>query len=127
MRGASGIVKGFIRFACVFALVMIGFAHKPISAYAFGIDMAAYQLPDGTYGSICFDDHDTKPHDAKGNGCDACRLTNAILLPATADAGSMAIAFAEEVKVIERRQRLARALYPPSSGPRAPPAISMFT
>lgn len=126
MRGASGMMRGFVRFACVFALVMIGFAHKPISAYAFSIDMAAYQLPDGSYASICFDDHDTKPHDAKGNGCDVCRLTNAILLPAAPEVGSLAIAFADEVKVIERRLRLTQALYPPSSGPRAPPVLSMF-
>lgn len=126
MRGASTILRGLLRFACVFALVMVGFAHKPVSAYPAAAQMPAYQLPDGTFASICFDDHGSKPHAAKNFGCDACRLTNAVLLPAVPAIGGLAIAFAEEVTVIERRQRLARSLYPPSTGPRAPPASSMF-
>jgi hypothetical protein len=126
MQGASTILRSLLRFACVFALVMVGFAHKPVPAYPATAQISAYQLPDGTFASICFDDHDSRPHAAKDFGCDACRLTNAVLLPAVPAVGGLAIAFAEEVTVIERRQRLARALYPPSTGPRAPPTSSMF-
>lgn len=128
MRGASTILNGLLRLACVLALVMVGFAHKPVSAYPAQALAAAYQLPDGTYASICFDDdHAGAPHTAKDFGCDACRLTGAILVPAPPSVSGLAIAFAGEVKVFERRQRLSRALYPPSSGPRAPPAGSMFS
>lgn len=125
MRPASYIC-GLLRLACVFALVMVGFAHKPVPAYPADPRLPAYELPDGTYASLCIDDHGTKPHGAKDYGCEACRLAGATLVPAPPSLDGIKIAFSGEVKVFERRQRLARALYPPSSGPRAPPACSMF-
>lgn len=128
MRKASAVLDGFFRFACVFALVMIGFAHTPASAYPNDALAFAYQLPDGTFAPLCQDDHDSsKPHAVKDTGCEACRLAAAILLPAPADVAHIEVFLSEEVKVFERRQRTGRALYPPNTGPRAPPAISMFT
>lgn len=127
MRKASTLLSGFLRLACVLALVMIGFAHKPVAAYPAVAQLPVYQLPDGSFASICFDEHDTKPHAAKDFGCEACRLTSAILLPAAPAIGGLAVSFAEKASVFERRERRVRTLYPPSSGPRAPPAGSMFT
>lgn len=126
MARASTIMKAFLRLACVISLVMVGFAHKPVSAYLADAQMPAYELPDGTFATICLSDDESKPHALTDSGCDACRLSNAILVPMPHCLGGLAVAFSFEVRVFERRERLARALYPPNSGPRAPPAFLMF-
>jgi hypothetical protein len=126
VQTASVILREFLRLACVFALVMVGFAHRTVSAYPLEAQMPVYQLPDGTFASICLDDHGTKPTGSKDPGCEACRLSGALLVPAPPCVAGLAIAYSHEVRVFERRQRLARALYPPNSGPRAPPIGLMF-
>lgn len=127
MQKASDMLRGILRLACVIALVMVGFVHKPVSAYPAEAQMPVYALPDGTFASICLADHDFKPHALKDFGCDACRLASAILVPLPPTVQAAAIVFAEQAKVFERRQHLARPLYPPSSRPRAPPlAASIF-
>ena len=123
MRSAS-YISNLVRLACVLALVIVGFAHRPASADP--ASMPAHVLPDGTYASLCIGDHDDTPGEARDFGCDACRLASAVLIPAPLSVESVAIVLSGEVKVFERRHRLARALYPPSSGPRAPPSGSMF-
>ena len=126
MQHAPNIQKGFLRLICVLALVMVGFAHKPVLANLADARMPAYELPDGSFASICFADHDSEPEASKDFGCDACRLSSAILVAAPPCINGLALAYPEEMHVFERRQRLARALYPPGSGPRAPPAGLMF-
>lgn len=126
MRHAASIIAGFLRFASVLALVMIGFAHQPVAAYPNEARIPAYELPDGSYASLCIGDHDSKPHTTKDFGCDACRLTSAILVPQAPMVGQIALAAGERTRLLERAYRLSCSLYPPSSGPRAPPAISMF-
>ena len=126
MRHTASIIEGFFRFAAVFALVMIGFAHQPVAAYPTNARTQAYELPDGSYASLCIDDRDSKPHSTRDFGCDACRLTNAVLIPQAPSIGETALVLAERARLLERAYRLSHSLYPPSSGPRAPPASSMF-
>ena len=126
MRNASGVLGGILRLACVMALVMIGFAHKPLSAYPLDAQIPHYQLPDGSFASICADNEDAKPNGTRDIGCEACRLANGVAVPMPPSLGGIAFAFSHEVKVFERRQLLVMARYPPSSGPRAPPASLMF-
>jgi hypothetical protein len=114
----------WIRLACVIALVMVGFSHKPVAADPASIQFAAYVLPDGKLPTLCINDTATQPekgmlHD---QGCDACRLVAAILMPEPPSVASQAVAFSTVTHVAERQYNLMRALYPPSSGPRAPPA-----
>jgi hypothetical protein len=126
MRSVSDIFREILRFACVIALVMVGFAHKPVSAYPAEAQMPVYELPDGTFATICFADHDSKPHASKDFGCDACRLSSTILVPEAPCLNGRTISFSGGARVFERRQRLARTLYHPGSGPRAPPPASLM-
>lgn len=117
-------IANLIRLICVLALVMVGFAHKPVAADPVSVQFAAYILPDGKLPTLCLNDTSTQPgkdmpHD---HGCDACRLAAAILMPEPPHLGAQAVAFAVVAHVAERQYHLTRALYPPSSGPRAPPS-----
>ena len=49
----SGIA---LRLLCAMLLVVLGFAHRPVSASAMPMDMSAYALPDGTMPTICIPD-----------------------------------------------------------------------
>ena len=114
-----------LRFICAIALVMVGFAHKPLPAMPPQVQFAAYTLPDGKLPTLCLNDTATQPekgglHD---HGCDACRLTASILMPEPPSIGALAVAFATVARTVERQYRLQRALYPPNSGPRAPPSF----
>lgn len=114
-----------VRITCVLALVMVGFGHKPVVAAPLQVQFSAYILPDGTLPTLCVTDNgDQQPKGTmKDHGCDACRLAAMILTPAQPDIEGQAIAFSTVVRVFERQHRLVRAIYPPSSGPRAPPQI----
>lgn len=116
-----------IRLICVLALVMVGFAHKPVAADPVSVRFAEYVLPDGKLPTLCLNDISTQPekgmlHD---HGCDACRLAAAILMPEAPSIGAQAVEFSAIVRTVERQYRLALALYPPSCGPRAPPSSMM--
>ncbi|CAN7689781.1 hypothetical protein [Rhizobium sp. LjRoot254] len=116
-----------VRLLCVLCLVMIGFAHKPVEAASAG-NIPVYVLPDGSIASICIPgDHDQSPAKAASHGCDACRLSSTALLPTPQDHCGQPLAYAQIVKVQERQYRLARQIYPPSSGPRAPPHAVMMS
>jgi hypothetical protein len=123
MKKARATTSEILRLICVVALMMAGFAHKPPPAMPRQVQFAAYVLPDGKLPTLCLNDSATDPqkgalHDY---GCDACRLAASILMPEPPRVGAQAIAFATIVRTVERQYRLQRALYPPSSGPRAPP------
>jgi hypothetical protein len=116
-----------VRLLCVLCLVMIGFAHKPIELTS-SSNIPVYVLPDGSVASICAPgDHDNSPTKAANHGCEACRLSSIALLPTPADHCGQALAYAQIVKIQERQYRLARQIYPPSSGPRAPPHAVMMS
>jgi hypothetical protein len=111
------------RLICALALMMVAFAHQPLAADPVALQFSAYILPDGTLPTLCVTDNGAQPvkgvvHD---HGCDACRVAAAILMPEPPRLGAQAIEFANVTRIVERQYRLTRALYPPSSGPRAPP------
>jgi len=115
------------RLICVMALVMVGFAHKPVEAAPLSVQLAAYLLPDGNLPSLCLTDDGSQPKGmVKDHGCDACRLSAAVITPTPPGLAGQTIAFSTVVRIFEREHRLVRALYPPSSGPRAPPVSVMI-
>jgi hypothetical protein len=123
MARATNIFAGMIRLWCVLALVMVGFAHQPVSATPFGpVEQAAYVLPDGTLPVFCINDVvDTKPAKFSLHGCDACRLSASILLPPPPQAGGR-IAFSRPAELgVIVAVSLVQRLYPPNARPRAPP------
>jgi hypothetical protein len=118
-------VSNVVRILCVLALVMVGFAHKPLAALPTAVQFAAYILPDGTLPTLCVTDNGAQKGDPSralhDTGCDACRLAATILMPEPPAIGAQAIEFSIAIRIAERQYRIERALYPPSSGPRAPP------
>jgi hypothetical protein len=116
-----------VRLLCVLCLVMIGFAHKPVESASTG-SIPVYVLPDGSVASICIPgDPGKSPTKASSHGCDACRLSSTALLPTPHDHCGQPLAYAQIVKVQQRQYRLVRQIYPPSSGPRAPPHAVMMS
>jgi hypothetical protein len=119
------------RLIAAFALLIIGFAHQPIIANPLALQFAAYTLPDGTLPVFCLTDDGSQPaKDGKGaihdHGCDACRLSASVLLPTPPGLSGQPFRFATVRLVTGNHFRLIRALYPPNSGPRAPPEITVL-
>ena len=109
---------------CVLAFAMAGTTHAHAGAYNMMApatsDLTAYVFPDGSVASLCLPgDDDSTP--GKKAGCDICCLATPVFVPVIAHQHGLTVHFAAVIKVHERQYRITRALYPPSSGPRAPP------
>lgn len=117
-----------VRMICVLALLFVGFAHKPPVLEYHAIpasELAQYTLPDGTIPVLCLPSEDGKTkhegHDF-GSGCEACRLTASVLLPAPANiAGEPVLREIEHLLPI-RSEAFYRQLFPPNTFPRGPPS-----
>lgn len=109
---------------CAVALMMIGFAHKPVPSLLPEVQFAAYLLPDGKLPSLCVTDTGDEPGKnlPHHSGCDACRLSGAILLSEPPTVTLLVAELAAAAAVLERYFHLHPRLHPPSSGPRAPPS-----
>ncbi|MBY5529328.1 hypothetical protein [Rhizobium leguminosarum] len=118
-----------VRIICALALLFVGFAHQ---VPAFAKDslspaaLAQYVLPDGTLPTLCITvvDNNGKEHGKVGhlNPCEACRISASVLLPQPADATGVRMSFGVTIDLPRRVEILHRQLYPPNTGPRAPPA-----
>lgn len=121
MPATAARLSGFLRLICVIALMMVGFAHQPMAVAAPTASMPVYTLPDGSVATLCVPGEDSSQKQATGRMCMACCLVNVALLPSAPSIGGIAVLHSTAVKVFVRAHRIAEALYPPSSGPRAPP------
>ncbi|PCK88662.1 hypothetical protein CPT32_00155 [Rhizobium sophoriradicis] len=127
IRRARQMEHWALRILCAVALVFVGLAHQaPIVAAgeAGPAEIAQYVLPDGTLPTLCVSDKsDQGRHDkSHTHGCEACRIGASILLPAPADVAGAPIPFAVAVELPIRAESFPRRLFPPNSGPRAPPS-----
>jgi hypothetical protein len=120
-----------LRLICAFALCALAFAHTPIDARAFGIplsEVAAYTLPDGTVPVLCLatsghDDH--QRHSGLGpNGCEACRLSAALLLPAASYVETVRTTLSAHLPLPPRLDVPGRPPFQPNAAPRAPPVAA---
>lgn len=117
-----------VRIICALALLLVGFAHKPPLLANSQIplsEIAQYVLPDGTLSVLCLPSEDGKAnHDHRdiGSGCEACRLTASVLLPAPADALGLPILREVERLTPIRTEAFYRQLFPPNASPRGPPS-----
>ncbi|MGV1755532.1 hypothetical protein ACQZ6F_11565 [Rhizobium sp. A22-96] len=123
-----GTTRLLVRILCAIALLSVGFAHRPAVASAAEltpVELAQYRLPDGTLPVLCVTERtpDGKEHSkAYMPGCEACRISAAILLPTPPTDICEHLAFVREDIVVTRDEAFRRQLYPPNSGPRAPPS-----
>jgi hypothetical protein len=117
-----------VRIICAIALLFVGLAHQPpvIDSPAIPFsEIANYTLPDGTLPDLCLSaegDHG-KHHGQPGStGCEACRLSTAMALPAPLDVVGQPVAWqtASVMPPLDAVVPLVRVL--PSSSPRGPPS-----
>lgn len=124
--------RAFVRLLCVCALLALAFAHRPIAVQAADLpveELAAYTLPDGTVPVLCLagtDHGDHEQHSGFGStGCEACRLSAAILLPVPPLVGVARAALSADVPLPPRVEAFVRQLFPPNAAPRAPPSVTV--
>jgi hypothetical protein len=117
-----------VRIICALALLFVAFAHKPPVVGGPSIplnELAQYTLPDGSLQVLCLPSEDGKVkhdnHDA-GSGCEACRLSASVLLPAPADVSGQLIRKQIDRVTPTRREAFYRQLFPPNTSPRGPPS-----
>ncbi|NTJ61640.1 hypothetical protein G6M50_29095 [Agrobacterium rhizogenes] len=127
-----GTTQWLVRILCAMALLSVGFAHQPIVAVAdeiSPIELAQYRLPDGSLPVLCvtYKDADGKVHGkAFVPGCEACRIASAAVLPAPpSDICGRFTSLREDI-VVAKAEAFNRQLYPPNSGPRAPPILKII-
>ncbi|RUM22322.1 hypothetical protein EFQ99_24725 [Rhizobium vallis] len=126
------IEKWLVRIVCALALVFVGFAHQVPAIAAEPVNPAEYVLPDGTLPTLCVtvaDDEGKTSTDHKlhNHGCEACRISASVLLPSPADIAGITVAFSVRVELPFRVEALHRQIYPPNTGPRAPPSNPILT
>lgn len=112
---------------CMLALIAVGFAHKIPNASASPLtpaEIAAYTLPDGTLPVLCIADYATADHDHKhkaDGGCEACRISASILLPAPADTGGLLVKLERKLTFQRIDAPIFARIFSPNTSPRAPP------
>ncbi|MEZ2220328.1 hypothetical protein [Rhizobium sp. RCC_161_2] len=125
----SRTTQWLLRILCAFALLSVGFAHQPAVASADELTPAAlaqYRLPDGTLPVLCVTEKtaDGKEHSkAHVPSCEACRISSAALLPLPPMDICEHVAFTRQDIPAPKTEAFHRQLYPPNTGPRAPPLL----
>ncbi|MBB4234523.1 DUF2946 family protein [Rhizobium esperanzae] len=133
MQSRSDMIgKWLVRILCAIALVSVGFAHQAPAIAADPVDLAEYVLPDGTLPTLCVTVSDDEgktgtDHRLHNHGCEACRISASTLLPPPADIAGKAVAFSVRVDFPIRIEAFHRHIYPPNTGPRAPPTDPILT
>jgi hypothetical protein len=78
--GSNSRFSALVRVACVLALILVAFAHRPAAFAAEPFDAAAYTLPDGTIPDLCVPGNSGEG-DVHATGCEFCRLAATVILP----------------------------------------------
>ena len=113
-----------LRLFCAALLIALGFAHRPMTASAMPMDMAAYMLPDGTIPTLCLPEHaDSKSDKDMAPRCEACRISSAAVLPMPSCEASAITLATERVAFVAAPERFHRLAFPPNAPPRGPPAL----
>jgi len=112
---------------CVLALLLLGLSHQPPAlASDANAAFAEYMLPDGTSPTLCITSRGehakgSRDHTIHLQGCEACRINAAVILPSRTNTGGISVAYAVEINLPLRVETIRRQIYPPNTGPRAPP------
>lgn len=121
-----------LRLLCVVSLLLVAFAHKPITLGPIVSDIdgpysIAYLLPDGTFPVICITDvadpqkNHLPVHQLHVSDCDACRISSAFICPAPLPSNGAAFQVATVAIAEPSTPAISRVAYPPSAPPQAPP------
>ncbi|SOE17629.1 hypothetical protein SAMN05877838_2531 [Hoeflea halophila] len=114
-----------MRLLCALSLLLVGFAHKPVSASAApsayaGVDIADYVLPDGTLPDLCLSGEEDGHHSGPDH-CEACRIFGSADIPAPV--GGYLVNSLSPAQHLTSRQdeRPVRSILSPGASPRGPP------
>lgn len=137
------IKPAYIRILCVFALVMLSFAHKPVDINVPLLQMTVkndtasepvfirYEtMPDGSIVSICVSENsaDADSHHKNHNmmaDCEACRISASFALMTPPATGGPVVNRDHSSSVKRSAVLLPRSkIYPPAAPPQAPPALA---
>lgn len=116
-----------VRILCAVALLSVGFAHQPAvanTAEPTEFELAQYRLPDGTLPVLCITER-TPDGKAYLPGCEACRIAAAALLPLPPTDILAHLGFITPDVPAPTSEAFHRQLYPPNTGPRAPPILQI--
>lgn len=119
---------GLVRMLCALSLLLVAFAHQPLTlsagaaAYA-GVDIADYVLPDGTLPDLCLDGGEDGHHSVS-NHCEACRIVSSVDLPSPFDGYVVIRLSAAAELAVPQDARLARPLLRANASPRGPPLLT---
>ncbi|QFY61790.1 hypothetical protein FZ934_16125 [Rhizobium grahamii] len=117
-----------VRILCALALVFVGFSHQlpALAASPTSGDFSAFVLPDGTLPTLCVtvssETGKAHPDKAHVSGCEACRISAAVILPVPSELGGIRSDILVKAELPLRAAVIARKLLAPNTGPRAPPA-----
>ena len=103
------------RALCVVALLFLNFAHVPLAA---GGEVVAVPIAAGFCGNPLHG-----PIDAKGNPCQACRLSASADLPPRPSEALSALEVAHQVHYTAHRPAIVRRVAWRNGAQRAPPAL----
>lgn len=114
-----------MRMLCVLAMLFVGFAHQPAAmAVDAPFDVSAYALPDGSLPILCVSDNGSQNDKDKhlfAQGCEACRISAAVLLPQPADDVGRILRHAGAAMPAPKVAEIPRRIFSPATAPRAPP------
>ncbi|MBP1851914.1 hypothetical protein [Rhizobium halophytocola] len=115
-----------VRALCGLALLLIAFAHQPLTLVApdnSKIQLSDFVLPDGSLPTLCVTDTSgSGPSHSYGKlGCDACRLSASVFLACPQPSVGLATASMRSVVLPPRLEAVYRQFFPPSAPPRGPP------
>lgn len=125
--------SGLVRLICALSLLLVAFAHKPLSASAAavalqfayaGVDVAEFILPDGTLPDLCLEGEGSGEHSGAGH-CEACRIVSAAGLPVPMDL-YLVNQVPVPVLLASRQKDVApRPALQPGASPRGPPVSTV--
>ena len=129
-RSSSSIKHWTVRILCALALVFVGFGSQPNPSEAGELkpaELAQYQLPDGSFPILCitYKDADGKLRGKVHAPCsDTSQMVSAVLVPEASGTASVFRPLSFNAPMPLKLEAFHRQLYPPNSGPRAPPRLA---
>lgn len=111
-----------VRLMSALALVLVAFAHAPLSLRVVP-DAAAYAFPDGSIPVICvtLPGDDGSPGVEHGSPCDACLISGSTIVPVPADLAGPVVEPSVGVTHFAAAPPVRHAVWPPAAPPQAPP------
>lgn len=118
--------QGAVRMISAVALILLAFAHKPVSIPTYSLaELAEFALPDGSLPDLCLPSgasHDDGKY-VHDRLCEACRISADGLLPAPPPCLGPKFLTAYIVAGKMDAPLLWRDRYPPAAPPQAPPVV----